>query len=311
MRSEITSFLAQNWWRLPDFLSPWSEHLIPLLERFAAQVGPDGIGLLGNLLDTPHSPERQPLEQAANQALASIPEADARAIRDILLVGWEKAENHPTRPRGVQPLRFRRRRERRRRLMNVAGYNDDDNGNMPPLTPEQIKAALKAIANQARKSGVKWALVGGTAMQRYGSPRYTFDIDIIADRPFDLEPHHMLAIGGYAYELETDTGVMDVDVIIRDDDYRPLYVEALRKARLDDSGIPVITPEYMVALKMAAGRGKDEDDLLWLIKNGKVDVPQARKIVGRLVGGQFAQREFDSLVMEASWRAQEEEPRDF
>lgn len=301
-RAAIQHFIAGNWWRLPDSVSPWDELLVPLLARIVEHAGRGILDELTAVLDS---------GDMSSEVLATLPPADVIAVREIIRAAHEKEQNLPTRPRGVQPLRFRRRRERRRRLMNVAGYTDDDNGNTPPLTPEQIKAALKAIANLARQSGAKWALVGGTAMQRYGSPRYTFDIDIIADQPFDQEPHHMLAIGGYAYELDTETGVMDVDVIIRDDDYRPLYVEALRKARLDPAGIPVITPEYMVAMKMAAGRGKDEDDLLWLIKNGKVDVPLARKIVGRLVGGQFAQREFDSLVMEASWRAQEEEPRDF
>lgn len=310
MRSEIAAFLAEHWWRLPDSLSPWDERLIPLLARIADRAGVETIALLADILKVAGDHPSTALDEEAAR-LAAIPAPDGEAIREMIQTAREKGQNQPTRPRGVQPLRFRRRRERRRRLMNVAGYTDDDNGNTPPLTPEQIKAALKAIANLARQSGTKWALVGGTAMQRYGSPRYTFDIDIIADQPFDQEPHHMLAIGGYAYELETDTGVMDVDVIIREDDYRPLYVEALRKARLDPAGVPVITPEYMVAMKMAAGRGKDEDDLLWLIKNGKVDVPLARKIVGRLVGGQFAQREFDSLVMEASLRAQEEEPRDY
>lgn len=139
----------------------------------------------------------------------------------------------------------------------------------------------------------------------------TTDVDAVSDQPLLGPPEHRLAFGGFAYRLPTHLGPVPVDWILREDGFRTLYEAALDHARQDADGVPRITPEYLAAMKLAARRGKDLDDLLWLLKSGKVDVAAARELVGRYLGGQFAEEEFDSHVLEAEWRAREENPRDY
>lgn len=192
--------------------------------------------------------------------------------------------------------------------MSVTGPREPQR---PPLDPAQIASGLEAVARLARQVGARWALAGGIAFMDLGSPRFTSDIDIVSDRPLPLPEEHPLTFGGSAHQLPTDAGPVPLDWILRNDDYEALYEEALLHATSGPDGIPRIRPEYLAAMKFAARRAKDETDLLWLLKQGKVDIEAARRIVKRHVGGRFGLDEFDSFVTEAEWQAREENPRDY
>ena len=58
----------------------------------------------------------------------------------------------------------------------------------------------------------------------------------------------------------------------------------------------------LVAMKLIAGRGKDNLDLITLLQSGEVDVPKARRIIKRLLGA-YAAMNFDTRVAEAEWLA--------
>lgn len=168
------------------------------------------------------------------------------------------------------------------------------------LDPTTLVNAAAEIAAVAEREGIRVVLIGGLALQHYGSDRLTGDVDFAAEAILSALPGGpALSFGGV--QTETSEGV-PVDLVVRDDDYRALYEEAIVNAvRVEDLATPIVTPEYLAAMKMAAARDRDEIDLQFLLRNRVVDIPKARKIVHRHLGP-FAAQEFDRVVEEVEWK---------
>jgi hypothetical protein len=153
----------------------------------------------------------------------------------------------------------------------------------PRLDPRVLDASTRLVAAAAREGGVKLALIGGLAMQVWGSPRFTGDLDFIGDgEDVGIGHSRPLAIGG----VSGTAGGIDVDVIVPSlSDYEELYDAALHAARpVKNVSVPVVPPEYLVALKMLAMRAKDELDIDYLIRSGAADPAATRKIVRKHLG---------------------------
>jgi len=160
---------------------------------------------------------------------------------------------------------------------------------------------LAAVERVRRHGGVGGqgvaAIAGGLAMQIWGSQRLTGDLDIAANDPLGYhgEP---LSFGG----VRTLEGGIKLDVIVRDDEWSELYVEAIDNAvEVDDVPLPVVTPEYLVAMKMVAGRGKDEEDVKYLVLMDDLNRERTEAIVRRHLGA-YAVRELRAIIAEAEWR---------
>jgi len=171
------------------------------------------------------------------------------------------------------------------------------------LDATEIERVIAEVRALAKESGIRVALVGGSAMQLLGSDRLTKDIDVIASKalPSGWAPLDELAFGGL--QAVTPTGV-PVDWIVRDDDYTDLYGEAIDVGASHDAslGILVVKPEYLVAMKMVAGRPKDQEDIFFLLTGDIVDRKAARWMIRRVLGA-YAADEFDRYCDEADWRA--------
>jgi len=164
----------------------------------------------------------------------------------------------------------------------------------------ELYTAAQQINAIAHNENRRVALIGGLAMQIYGSPRLTSDIDIVVGKPVrGLRPESNLTFGGY--QSTTPNGV-PVDVVIRDDDYAPLYEAALNHAVIR-RGIPIriVRPEYLAAMKLAADRPKDTFDLDFLITESPIDLTKTLRIVRKYMGVYGAQ-EFQSRVDIAKWK---------
>ena len=168
------------------------------------------------------------------------------------------------------------------------------------LDASEIERGIEEVAELAKTQRVRVALIGGAALQLHGSDRLTKDIDFAADAEVGgIEVIGSLDFGGV--EGRTHSGV-PVDLVVRDDDYRQLYEEALdHSVCVEDLPLPVVTPEYLIAMKMVAGRGKDEVDLEFLVAESGADLAKAREIIKRHLGP-YAADEFDCLVDESEWR---------
>ena len=89
------------------------------------------------------------------------------------------------------------------------------------------------------------------------------------------------------------------------DEYADLYRSAIYDSINMDLPVKVVTPEHLAALKMAAGRGKDDLDLEKLIELDALDLPKTRKIIGTYLG-KYAAHKFDSIVDKIKWRRSRE-----
>lgn len=172
------------------------------------------------------------------------------------------------------------------------------------LTRGQIDSALKLIRKRAGSH--PWALIGGLAMQHYGSPRMTVDVDVVVDRELGSELRagtKPLRIDGREQgRTQQDRLGATVDWVVRSDAFTALYEAALAHAYKAPQGYQVLLPEYLVVVKMVAGREKDHADLVWLLRVPTlVDRDMARSIAGLFLGGDYAARDFDAFAREADW----------
>lgn len=141
------------------------------------------------------------------------------------------------------------------------------NGEAREITTAQAIEAILILAEIAAQNGIDWAIGGGVAVQIYGFTRATVDADVIAFDVLDFPATRELSFGGEGYSVEISGGLkVTVDWIVRDDDYQDFYEAALEDSEEFQPGLKIITPEWLVILKHLAGRGKDEMDVLWLLR---------------------------------------------
>ncbi len=136
----------------------------------------------------------------------------------------------------------------------------------PTISTDTGLAAAQKIGEIAARENVEWALVGGIAMYLYGSPRLTKDVDVIASNIISLAANAPLTFGGNNYVVEVGKYRVAVDWIVRSDGYKKYYRAALTAAVVLPNGIKLISPEWLVILKMFAGRQKDYDDTVFLLR---------------------------------------------
>ena len=139
------------------------------------------------------------------------------------------------------------------------------------LDDDSAMETIETVGKLADDNGIDWALAGGLAVILYGSDRLTKDIDIVASRLLPLENNGLLEQGGERYNVKTSKREVAVDWITRNDEAKRFYEEALKDAvKIQDT--PILTPEWLVILKYIAGRFKDQEDSVFLLKTkGLVD----------------------------------------
>ncbi len=153
----------------------------------------------------------------------------------------------------------------------------------PTISTETGLEAARKIGAIAEGENVEWALVGGIAMYLYGSPRLTKDVDIIASNFVSLKANAPLTFGGNNYLIEVGKYKVAVDWIVRSDGYAKYYRAALEEAVVFPNGMRLISPEWLVILKMFAGRQKDYDDAIFLLKEkGLVNRSKVRENILRV-----------------------------
>jgi len=75
----------------------------------------------------------------------------------------------------------------------------------------------------------------------------------------------------------------------------------LKEAIENNEGIRIITAEWLVILEYIAGRGIDQIDLMWLLREeGLVDRMETKRLVKKLLGpaAYWAIRDLDNLFLE-------------
>ena len=160
-----------------------------------------------------------------------------------------------------------------------------ENAANPTISTDTGLEAAQQVGQLATQEEIEWAVAGGIAMHLYGSPRMTKDVDIIASRDLSLTPQHRLSFGGSSYTLQVGKYAVQIGWIVRSDGHREFYRKALKEALRMPNGLRVVTPEWLVILKYNAGRQKDLDDIVFLLKQERlVDRPTVKQKVVETAG---------------------------
>ncbi len=160
-----------------------------------------------------------------------------------------------------------------------------ENAASPMISSDTGVEAAQQIGQLATQEEIEWAVIGGLAMYFYGSPRMTKDVDIIASNHLSLTPQHQLTFGGNSYTLQVGKYAVPIDWIVRNDSYQKYYRAALQEAIKLPNGLRIVTPEWLVILKLNAGRQKDYDDIVFLLKQPKlVERPMVKQKVVATMG---------------------------
>jgi hypothetical protein len=147
--------------------------------------------------------------------------------------------------------------------------------------------AINIVRKLADENNIAWAVCGGIAMAIYGSPRLTKDIDIIASNRLPLKKEQIIGLlqqGGEHFMVETETREVPIDWILRNDDFKVFYQQALKDAVIIDD-IPILTPEWLVILKFIARRFKDQEDAIYLLREKDlVNRQKIRELIIKVFG---------------------------
>ena len=167
----------------------------------------------------------------------------------------------------------------REEIIRMVDRNMNNNPN-PMIATDAGVRAVKKYASLAKKNNIDFALVGGIAMHFYGGPRLTKDVDVIASAVLPIEAERRLGFGGERYQVPVGKLNVPLDWIVRKDDAKAFYQKALEEAYVLPNGLPIVTAEWLVILKYIAGRFKDQQDAVFLLKQkGLAD----RKLIRRLI----------------------------
>lgn len=169
------------------------------------------------------------------------------------------------------------------------------------ISTEEGLLIAEQFAEIADVQGVEHALCGGIAVNLYGFTRATKDVDFLADELLDLEAERELSFGGESYSYDLGRRVVPVDWIVRNDEQQAVYQSALEDA-VSLGSLRVITPEWLVIIKQLVGRGKDELDLLWLLRrDGLVDRDLVEEHIREIFGknAYWALQDLEAVYLEA------------
>lgn len=167
------------------------------------------------------------------------------------------------------------------------------NGLTEFINGDEALEAIDEVGGIADSNNIDWAICGGVAMALYGSPRMTKDADVMAARILPrLKADRQLGFGGRRYYINVGSKKVAVDWIVRNDDVKKFYQAALADATVLDK-IPIITPEWLVITKYIAGRFKDQEDAVFLLRrkglvNRKKIRANIKRVGGELVWAAFA-----------------------
>jgi hypothetical protein len=137
-----------------------------------------------------------------------------------------------------------------------------DIGLLEEVVAPRVLSAMRAIAAEYQRMGVRHALVGGLAVGAQGWPRTTKDVVFLVDEgAFERRPGGIVLL-----RVPFEIGGVPVDSLAPRDD-EPFLAQA-RDAATKSQGIPVLGVEALVYMKLKASRLRDQVDVVELLKAG-------------------------------------------
>jgi len=143
---------------------------------------------------------------------------------------------------------------------------------IPPL----VTSTARQISQLMVDVDIPHVIVGGLAVSLYGYHRATSDVDFLVPddaRSFIESLGPTKPISGYLSGLSVEISGIDVDFLFLS---KGITVSDIsHPTRI--AGFPVVPIATLVALKLGAGRRKDEADIVELLKLGKIPADKVEK----------------------------------
>ncbi len=141
----------------------------------------------------------------------------------------------------------------------------------------KIQHALREASANLTNLGIPHAICGGVAVGAYGHVRATKDVDFLSgEEAFvnrgglaSFAPGVTFAIDGIATDMVSMPNTDPFkDLTFLADELEDPY---------DFDGMPIVSPEALVAMKLIAYRRNDQDDILKVIEAGATSFNKVRK----------------------------------
>jgi hypothetical protein len=168
-----------------------------------------------------------------------------------------------------------------------------------PPKPLPLVALLADFQRVCQELQVRWYLFGAQAALLYGSPRLTADADITVQLGA-ISPEVFAAALHTSFDLRvTDpafvrtTRVLPIlhrssrfpaDIVLGGPGLEEAFLERAKTRSIHGLLVPVASAEDLIAMKVLAGRRKDEEDIVAVLsaQAGTLDVAQVRRTLSDL-----------------------------
>lgn len=150
-----------------------------------------------------------------------------------------------------------------------------------PRTPAGPEAALVAFADLAKRYRVRWCVFGAQAVNLYGFPRATADLDLTIDVPGGLTTAFLRALDAAGFaprfadpDFVAATRVLPVvhrasalpmDLVLAGPGLEQVFLDEVHIEKIGRRSIPFLSLENLIVTKIIAGRPKDLEDVRELI----------------------------------------------
>lgn len=184
----------------------------------------------------------------------------------------------------------------------------------PDMIPPSVREVARRAASELTALGIPHVLIGGFAVNAYGYPRATADVDFLVPRPLLSRLNgrplaEEVGVEGRTVTVTEQGQRVPVDCVAvpRSPAVPAAAWEALFSAARPADGLPIIPLEGLVLLKLLAGRTKDAADVVELVKRqGEPIARRVRDWLKRSLRGEEGRdmlADFDVLVLTAQAEA--------
>jgi hypothetical protein len=167
--------------------------------------------------------------------------------------------------------------------------------------PGAVAATLADLAAALNGLGVRWYLFGAQAAIHYGSPRATADVDVTVELGQTSPPSLVAALRAVGIDpragldetflartrvlpmLHRSTG-MEVDVVLAGPGPEETFLARARVVHVHGVQVRIAAPDDIVVMKILAGRAKDVDDIVGILRSAPegLDIAQLRTVLAEL-----------------------------
>lgn len=156
------------------------------------------------------------------------------------------------------------------------------------VVAQRILDAAHTASKALKKAGIRHVLIGGLAVGAHGYVRATKDVDfLVGEEGFE---HH----GGGIITFKPGVPIEVNGVVV---DYLEAADEEDIEPELVSEGIPIVSIEVLIELKLIAHRRQDKLDVVELLHTGSVDEAEVRAYLEE-AAPELVDR-FDALAQEA------------